>query len=63
MLNNFFRKKPQAEEAVNTDWEMGENPVLPFKGDRDFNDLVEDVFEKLDQIKVLVEEMKNERDS
>ena len=60
---NFFRKKSRDEETVNTDWEMGENPPLPFKGDREFNDLVEDVFEKLDQIKVLVEEMKNERNS
>lgn len=60
---NFFRKKLETEDSLNNDWEMAESPVVQYDDKREFDELVEDIMTKLDQIKTLVEEMKNEHNS
>lgn len=61
IFNALFKwKKEDTSDQVET-WEVSEEPIYDYEaGHRETMEIIEDILRKLDEIKVLIDEMKNE---
>lgn len=60
-MNILFWKRSKAEAQDQPTWDHAENPVVDFDAQhRETMEIIEDILRKLDEIKILIDEMKEE---
>lgn len=60
-MNILFWKRSKSQVQEQDTWEIAEKPVIDYEADhRETMAIIEDILRKLDEIKVLIDEMKNE---
>lgn len=60
MTIRFWKWGKEKSQEENT-WEIAEKPVIDYEAEhRETMEIIEDILTKLDEIKLLVDEMKNE---
>lgn len=63
MIFNWFTPRPYKLQDPVLAWEYSEKPIYDHEADhRETMQIIEDILKKLDEIKILVDEMKNEDD-
>jgi hypothetical protein len=61
MIFNWFKPRPYKLQYPTPTWEYSEKPIYDHEADhRETMQIIEDILKKLDEIKILVDEMKNE---
>lgn len=60
-MNILFWKRSKSQVQEQDTWEIAEKPVVDYeKEHRDTMEIIEDILKNLDEIKVLINEIKNE---
>jgi hypothetical protein len=62
-MNILFWKRSKTEAQEQDTWEIAEKPSVDLDAQhRETMEIIEDILRKLDEIKILIDEMKDEED-